>query len=45
MNYCYLWKFLLELFLNNISKREKGIFIKRIIYKGLYCLILLLSEF
>ena len=44
MSYCYLWKFLLELFLDNISK-EKRDFIKRIIYKGLYCIILLLIEF
>ena len=44
MSYYYIWKFLLELFLNNISKEKKG-FYKRIIYKGLYCIILLLIEF
>ena len=40
----YLWKFLLELFLNNVSKEKKG-FIKRIISKGCYFHILLLNEF
>ena len=28
MSYYYLWKFLLELFLNNISKEKKGFYKK-----------------